>query len=221
MPMPPAAPVYKLAFTFEVTMRWLAIFLLLGGVARAAGVPWIVASDDGKTRVTYRDLLSKNARQVRAETHLAAAPERVWAVIVDFAHQTEFMPYLKQIRRLGPCDGGSYFYERISPPIIDQRDYTVCVRLVADPKTEHFSRSWTLANDHGPALKEGVVRVPINEGSYELSPDKKGGTRLVYTVLTNPGGSIPAWIAKRASTSSTTDLLDAIRHRVHDPKWKR
>ncbi len=205
-------------------MTWLAATLLLGAATAAKGpakVPWITASDDGTTRIVYRDIQSANAREVRATTDLKATPEAVWKVVKDFAHEAEFMPYLVQVKKLGPCAGGTVYYERVSPPIISDRDYTVCVKLVADEKTQRFERSWTLANDRGPKPVDGVVRVPVNDGSYQVSPDGKGGTRLVYTVLTNPGGSVPAWIAKRASTSTVPDLFDAIRHRVRDPRWTK
>lgn len=201
-------------------MRWLAVALLAATVA-GADEPWLDAGGSHDTRVWYRDLPLADAREIKAETTIAATPERVWEVLSDIEHYPEFMPYLVEIRRLESADGSYVLYERVEPPLISARDYTLRLTLQEDAKARVFRRSWSLANDLGPAIKDGTVRVTVNEGAYDLRADAAGGARLTYTLRTNPGGSIPLWIARRASTSSVPDLLDAIRHRALDPAWKR
>lgn len=198
----------------------LATLLALGSSARAE-VAWIDAGEKNGTHVWYRDLPDANAREIKAETTMAAPPDRVWAVVSDIEHYPEFMPYLAEIRRLADCEGGYYQYERVTPPIIDARDYTLKITITDDAAKGVRRRHWSLANDKGPAQRDGTVRVTVNEGEFEISSDGKGGTRFGYKLLTNPGGSVPMWIAKRASTGSVPDLMDAIRSRAADPKWKR
>lgn len=198
----------------------LVTLVALSAFARAE-IPWIDAGEKHGTHVWYRDLPDANAREIKAETIMASAPDRVWAVVSDIEHYPEFMPYLAEIKRLADCEGGYYQYERVTPPVIDARDYTMKITITDDAAKGVRRRHWSLANDKGPPPRDGTVRVTVNEGEFEVSSDGKGATRFVYKLLTNPGGSIPMWIAKRASTNSVPDLMDAIRSRAADPKWKR
>jgi hypothetical protein len=199
----------------------LLVAALLLPIAALAEQPWIDAGESDGTHVWYRDLTDKNARELRAETVMDVKPERVWEVISDIAHYPEFMPYLKEIRKLEECEGGYYLYEKVSPPVISTRDYTLKISIQADPAAGVWSRRWALVNDKGPALEKGVVRVTVNDGSFELRREGAGKTKFLYRLLTNPGGSVPLWIAKRASTSSLPDLIDGIRRRAIDPAWRR
>ncbi len=202
-------------------MRTLAVLLLLAAPALADEIPWVDGGISAGTHVWYRDLPDVMARELKTETLMDVAPDRVWAVVNDIGHYREFMPYLAEIRKLEECDGGYYQYERATPPIVSARDYTLRIGIEADAKTGARRRKWSLANDKGPAEVPGTVRVTVNEGHFEILPDGKGGTLFRYRLITNPGGSIPLWIAKRASTDNLPDLIDGIRKRAVDPTWKR
>lgn len=203
-------------------MRILPLALLLVAAPVAADeIPWTDAGLSSGTHVWYRDFADLKARELKAETPMAVSPDRVWEVVSDIAHYREFMPYLAEIRKLEECEGGYYQYERATPPIVNARDYTLRISLETDADTGVRRRKWSLANDKGPPEQAGTVRVTINEGQFEVVPDGKGGTIFRYRLITNPGGSIPLWIAKRASTDSLPDLIDGIRKRALDPTWKR
>ena len=47
-------------------------------------------------------------------------------------------------------------------------------------------------------VPSGVVRMPQLLGSYVLTPVEGGGTHVVYTVDSDPGGSLPAWLVRQA-----------------------
>ncbi len=200
---------------------WWALVLVAPLMVARAEVPWVDAGESSGTHVWYRDLREANAREIKAETVMPVKPERVWEVISDIAHYPEFMPYLKEIRKIADCDGGYFQYERVSPPVIDERDYALKITLTNDPAAGVWRRHWSLANEQAPAVAKGVVRVTVNEGSFELRRDGEGKTKFIYQLLTNPGGSVPMWIAKRASTGSVPDLLDGIRKRSLDATWRR
>ena len=50
--------------------------------------------------------------------------------------------------------------------------------------------------------------------------DEDGRTHLTYWLYTDPGGSIPNWIANKANTISLPDVMRAIAKRAEDPTWK-
>jgi len=67
--------------------------------------------------------------------------------------------------------------------------------------------------DEDVAVVRGVVRMPRLVGSYELHP-VEGGTRVVYTLDSDPGGNLPAWLVQRASRDLPYYTLRNLRERA-------
>ena len=51
------------------------------------------------------------------------------------------------------------------------------------------------------------VRMPVIRGGWILQPTATGGTHIVYTVLSEPGGSLPAFLARGAQVDTCRDLI--------------
>ena len=59
------------------------------------------------------------------------------------------------------------------------------------------------------------MRLTRISGSWTLEPLEGGRrTRAVYRLLTDPGGSIPGFIANRANTSALPRLFAQVRKRA-------
>ena len=57
------------------------------------------------------------------------------------------------------------------------------------------------------------------EGEWLLEPEDATKTRATYTVYTDSGGAIPAFIANSASKIGIGRLFVALRKQVKDPKY--
>src|SRR5438094_10358071 len=97
----------------------------------------------------------------------------------------------------------------------------MCVWNKSWPVSEGFvfMSHRTTANDLGPAEKKGVVLVKICDGGWLLEPDGAIKTRATYSVYTDSGGMIPAFIANRASQTGISKLFAAVRKQVKNPKY--
>jgi hypothetical protein len=82
-----------------------------------------------------------------------------------------------------------------------------------------YLNQWEPANEVGPAEKKGVVRVKRCEGGWLLEPEDATKTLATYTLYTNSGGAIPAFIANRASQIAIGRLFVPVRKQVKDPKY--
>jgi len=183
--------------------------------------PWEEVTRDGDLVVWTRDIPGARVREVKAQATIAAEAKRVFEVLADVDRYVEFMPYVEESFKVGDWDKGIYEYQRINPPLVDRRDYTLKVTLERDEAGGVYKRSWVEAPDKGPALREGVVRVPINRGTWTMEAAAGGKTRLTYYLYTDPGGSLPAWIANKANTTSVPDLIRAVKMRAQNGSWKR
>lgn len=184
--------------------------------------PWEEIDDSDGIRVWVRDVPGGTVREVKAESIVNLPAEKVWSVLRDTSTYVEFMPYLVECAVVGPAGPNALFeYQLIDPPIVDKRDYTLRVVVTEDPERGFWQRRWTPANEAGPAEREGVVRVSVCDGTWTVERLGSQSTRLEYWLYTDPGGSIPTWVANKANTTSVPDLLDAVRKRARDPSWKR
>jgi len=70
-------------------------------------------------------------------------------------------------------------------------------------------------------LRDGVVRISTCEGYWSLERLSPASTRVIYWLYTDPGGSIPAWIANKANKTSVPDLMRAVPRALAQPEWQR
>jgi uncharacterized protein YndB with AHSA1/START domain len=207
-------------------MFWSHLLLLALLPLNSPDPGWQPAYDRQGVRVWTRqpaDPTHQGALELRAESTVAAPPERVWAVVNDLAHYPEFMPYVVDARLVAQHHGHRFEYIRLNPPVISPRDYTLAVDRTEDAAKHLYVRRWTTANAEGPPPRRDSVRLALCDGSWTVQPAADGipsHTQLTYWLMTDPAGSTPSWIARRASTQGIPDLLDAIAKRSLEPNWR-
>jgi hypothetical protein len=160
-------------------------------------------------------------KEFKAIGSIDAPTYAVHAVIEDFENYPAFMPYTVECRLIKRESDSIVGYQRLSPKICADRDYTLRVwkKSWAGPDGFTYLSRWEPANDLGPAEKKGIVRVKICDGGWLLEPDSAIKTRATYSVYTDTGGVIPAFIANRASRVGISKLFEAIRKQVKNPKY--
>jgi hypothetical protein len=154
-----------------------------------------------------------DAREIdlSAEGDIAAPPERVRDVLLDYEHHPSWNRHLVESRVLTRGDHFLDVYQRLDLPVLDDRDYTLHVTWGDD-----WLR-FTTANDRGPPPRRGVVRVALHEGEWKLEALPNGGTRAHYHVRLDLAGSLPSWIARRHAGEDVPELFQSIRRLVTLP----
>lgn len=196
--------------------------------------PRLRAAEPEATRSEWKFISNKEGvtlyrrdREVTNESkaigEIAAPAAVVHAVLNDVESYASFMPYTVECRVL-KRDGHSVLaYQRISAPMTSDRDYTVRMRSSSRPAeggTSYVSQ-WEAENKLGPPEKPGVVRVNLCDGSWLLDPTGPNTTRATYTIYTDSGGAIPAFIKKTGSQIGIRKLFAAIRKQARDPKYAK
>ena len=153
---------------------------------------------------------------------IEAPAQTVHRVIDDIDAYPSFMPFMTESRLIKRDSDSIITYQRLSPKICCDRDYTLRIRETswAGANGLVYLNRWEPANELGPAEKKGVLRVKLCEGEWLLEPEDATSTRATYTVYTNSGGAIPAFIANSASKIGIGRLFVALRKQVKDPKYK-
>lgn len=216
-------------------MQWrvllgFAMVIVFGGtIGLASELPisvdpkegWKPAGGSKDVAIYSRAHAGSGLKEFRATGSIDASTSAVHAVIDDFENYPNFMPYTLECRLLKRASDSIITYQRLSPKICEDRDYTLRVwkKSWPGPDGVTYLDQWEPANDLGPGEKKGVVRVKICHGGWVLQPDGPVKTRATYSVYTDTGGLIPVFIANHASRMGITKLFEAIRKQVKNPKY--
>jgi hypothetical protein len=182
---------------------------------------WKLSDHEKNVTIYSRPRPGSPLKEFKAVGPIDAPTGAVSAVIDDFQNYPKFMPYMTECRLI-KRDGDSIVgYQRLSPKVCADRDYTLRVWKKSWPSTDGlvFMSHWAPANELGPPERKGVVRVKLCEGEWLLEPDGATKTRATYFIYTDTGGFIPSFIANHISLTGITKLFAAVRNQVKDPKY--
>ena len=197
-----------------VVLLWCVIPLGWSLDVQRPGTGWTEAYRSAELVIFTKDV--EKGRRIVAIAEVDARPEVVFNVVNDFDHYPEFMPYVIESRVLSRNgDSEVVAYNRIAPPFVAERDYPLKFRMTRGSLANGgvFRSEWTASPETEPEV-EGVVRIRLNDGSWVAEPISGGSrTRLTYTLLTNPGGMIPDFVANMSNTVAIPKLFKAVMKR--------
>ena len=210
---------------------FMPVFLLAGAIPQTFGAEfsnsenpgegWKLTSGSKDVAIYSRAHAGSKLKEFRAIGSIDAPTYAVHAVIEDFENYPGFMPYTVECQLIKRESDSIVGYQRLSPKICEDRDYTLRVWKKSWPGPDgltYLSR-WEPANELGPAEKKGVIRVKICDGGWLLEPNGEIKTRATYSIYTDTGGMIPAFIANGASRVGISKLFEAVRKQVKNPKY--
>ena len=182
---------------------------------------WTLSSESGGVTLYSRPHPGSSLKEFKAVGQIDAPADAVHNVIDDFEAYPSFMPFIAECRLIKRQADSIITYQRLSPRICSDRDYTLRVRESSWPGQGGpvYLNRWEPANEFGSAAKKGVIRVKICEGEWLLEPEDATKTRATYIVYTDTGGAIPAFIANRASQIAIGRIFVAVRKQAKDPKY--
>jgi hypothetical protein len=182
--------------------------------AQHAG-PWELLRSSSELSIWQRSVPNSDIREVKVEAVIPAPTGRLWQVIRDTAAYPQFLPYVKEARILTVDEAGvRTIYQKISPPLVSQRDFVIRQIAQIDSETGVYQQDFEGVTGVGPAPVDGVVRITAMHGRWVLEPVTPTSTRLVYWLHADPGGHVPAWIINFGQRYSLPKLFKAIERRA-------
>ena len=184
-------------------------------------VGWHLNGQSGGVTIYSRLREGSSLKEFKAVGSFDAPTRVVHNILDDVEGYPKFMPFTAECRILRREGDSVYVYQRISPKIVSDRDYTLHIREKSWPASgsfAYFSR-WQPANEVGPAERKGVLRVKLCEGSWLLEPEGSDKTRATYRVFTDTGGTLPAFIANAASSIGIRKIFAAVRRQTKEAKY--
>ena len=183
---------------------------------------WKFVKEGGGVSLYCRARADTALKEFKAMGKIEAPTRAVHNVIDDLESYPSFMPYTVECRVIKREGESIYSYQRLSPKIVCDRDYTLRIRETSWPAQGGlvYLNQWEPANEFGPGEKPGVLRVKLNEGSWLLEPEGADKTRATYLIYTDSGGKLPAFIVNFASEIGVRKLFAAVRKQAKEPKYQ-
>jgi len=189
----------------------LALFYALSAALVVPGYDH-VGGHDGVEVYARKD---PNRIELMTVGDIAAPPEAVQAVLLDYANASRITKHLAESTILSRTGSELVVYQHLKLPVVKDRDYTLRVSWSDTKRSLHFA----IAPDQGPAPKKNMVRMPVMTGRWDLLPLEGGrATRAVYHVEIDFGGSVSHGMVRSGSAKSLPDMYVGIRREAAKPK---
>jgi hypothetical protein len=146
--------------------------------------------------------------RIGAQGRLPAPPEQVLAVLLDYPRHVAVLERLGESRVLERGDNWLLVYERLSLPVVDDRDFTMRVTW-GKQADRHWIRYRT--EPSGPPPVDGVVRITRNHGGWDLLPADGGQATLArYESSIDMAGALPLWMTRSGAADELPALFQAM-----------
>jgi hypothetical protein len=193
--------------------------------ARADSQDWVQLSKNDSLAIFARSHPGCPVKELRAVGAIDAPNWVVKNVIDGVEDYPSFMPYTTKTQIIERKLNQIISYFRLDPPFVGARDVTVSLCSQSqrhEDGTTSYQLRWEPVNSLGPSPSPGVTRIMLDQGSWSLEP-ADGGKRTIatYTILTDGGGGLPAFIINFANRQGVENLFSAIRKQISLTKYSQ
>jgi Polyketide cyclase / dehydrase and lipid transport len=144
---------------------------------------------------------------------VAVPPERVFRALTDWAHFSEFMPFVKKSDAAAQPDGSVIGFQSLQlPPPNRERHYRI--RATARVFEGRDGRTWQTAWSYIP--RSG--NIVDHHGSWTLTAFGPGQTLATCILFTDPGG-VPGWATNLGLAQTLPYIFSGLRQHVHRSRY--
>lgn len=186
---------------------------LLASVAQAED--WQVAKDQDGIKVSLSEVAGSKYKAYRGVTTIKASMAKVRGLQEDVAGACAWIHECKSQKVLKHEGDQSWTYTQFNTPWpVTARDSVLHI-TTSEAADGSVTRKLEGVPNYIPEEK-GFVRVAQVEGFWKLVP-KGDLIEVTYQVHTEPGGSVPSWLANKFVVDAPFNTLQALKQRAEKP----
>jgi hypothetical protein len=194
--------------------------LLLGiaallAVSGAQAAQWRLVKDEAGIQVYSQQIPGSSFQAFRGVTRIRVDMPRLLALQDDISAACAWIHACSEQKLLKHEGDLSWAYSRFHTPWpVQPRDSILQVTTTRDADGR-VTRTLHGVADYLP-LQQGFVRVSKVEGFWSLTP-REGEIEVIYEVHSEPGGSVPAWLANSFVVDAPFNTLQGLRQLAEQP----
>jgi hypothetical protein len=202
-------------------MKKLAAVLVLAGVPAVASAdsspPWRFDGTYDGVQVERRDVSGSSFDELRLSIFSSSDMQRLCDAVYPptFSTKPEHLFKKRVLLRETPTE--RWTYEQVAVPVFSDRDYVMHVKLEQPASSGHCSVAFQTEADPAHPPVQGFVRIPIIRGHWDIFPVAPGKLSVQYRIFSEPGGGVPAFLARGGQRSAAIDFMKVILARADRP----
>ncbi|BBP75666.1 MULTISPECIES: START domain-containing protein [Pseudomonas] len=188
--------------------------VLLTGTACAE--TWETAKDENGIKVSLSEVAGSKYKAYQGVTTIKASVAKIRALQEDVAGACSWIHECKSQKLVDKKGDESWTYTQFKAPfpVTDRDSYLHITTTQAADGT--LTRKLEGVPTYKPEEK-GYVRVAQVAGFWKLVPKGDNLTEVTYQVHTEPGGSVPSWLANKFVVDAPYNTLQALKEHAEKP----
>jgi len=191
------------------------LFLFGISAAAIADEPWARTLDKHGVVIETRKVLGSDYKEFRATMTVKANLQKSLAVMQDFAGYKKWMKDCKESRRIVElsASSGIVYSLQATPWPISEREAVVryTYEKTSKPPTVLI---WLAAAPDAMPPTPGKVRIAKLKGYWRFRELAPNSTEVIYSMHSEPGGSLPGWAAAGMVAHLPFETLKKLREQL-------
>lgn len=188
-----------------------AVSLLASAAAHAE--EWKLAKDEDGIKVFLSEVPGSQYKAYRGVTTIKSDMATLRALQEDVSGSCTWIFQCSEQKLIKSEGAQSWTYSRFSPPWpVTARDSIIRVTTSEEADGTVLRKLEGLPT-YQPEEK-GYVRVTKVDGFWKMTPKAAGEVEVTYQVTTEPGGSVPSWLANSFVVDAPFKTLQGMKERA-------
>lgn len=195
--------------------RWSMTLLLLVGYLRSSHAQhgddgsWDSVKKEGAIEVFTRNNSGSDLKEIRITLKVRSTVPRIVELLGNVPRYKEWVYKCSYSERLKTVHANEFYYYIVSdfPFPFSDRDLIVHSKQQIDPKTGAYTSHSVAGPSHLKGEQEGLVRIPLFESSWLITPISQDQVYIDYQAISSPGGDIPVWLVNLAITKGPSETM--------------
>ncbi len=205
-------------------MRKILLVLVLSVLklcpANAQG-NWELKTDKDGIKVYVSQVTESKIKAIKVECDVNATASQLVALIMDVNTATGWVYHLKScslLKQVSPS--GLYYYAEVNLPWpAENRDFVGHLTVTQNPDTKVVTIDGPSEQGMVP-IKTGIVRITNSFGKWVITPTGTNKINVQYTILVDPGGSIPSWLVNMFAIQGPLQIFRNMKLQLQRPVYK-
>ena len=197
-------------------IKLFVLFFLLNTVVIAQEQDWILSKDTKDLKTYYRESDNSDIKELNIETSIDAPALFIFELINDVDLYDDWVYRTTEAKLMKTYNDQSLQYYAVVDfpwPCDDREMYIDSEYSISDDKKYIVTTSKAAARKDIEDRKSHV-RILELDLSWVLSEDENGTTNITYTLRSDPGGFIPAWMVNLALEAGPTNTMNSLKELV-------
>lgn len=175
------------------------VFMLFGFTTGGSGT-WQLAKEKGDIKVFTRTSAMGSLKDSKGVVQIKASVDDVLNLLRNFDGYTKWMYKCAESKLLKRVSETEYYVYTVTDAPWPVSDRDLIAKVNAEKKADGTVALTLSGVKDYIAEKPGKVRVPRFNGLWQVSPKANGVVEVIYQLESDPGGSLPDWVANATAT---------------------